>query len=175
MILKPESGAGEYFLAQGHRSVAYTTYFDTASGDPRLHYSALDRKAGLQAAMEEAGGRAEEFSPSCQMSYALQVAAWSEWLERRDRPRAVAGYSFPMLLPLLRALENSGRGVPGGLELLTFGAHAAHYHELQLPTLIEPTRQVGRESVKMLLRKIEQPETPLPSQTIPFEFSPGSP
>ncbi len=64
--------------------------------------------------------------------------------------------------------------MPRDLSVLIFGeAQSATFGERAVSQMIVPQAQVGREAVKLLLRKIERTEYSAPPVAVPFALSEG--
>ena len=159
--------ATERLLGMGHRRVAFVNY----SGD--THYSAAARYAGYAGAMRGAGltpHSAREVIPRCD-----RIAAASRWLgvDAAERPTAVVAYSGTSAWPIREAAMAMSLSVPADLSLITFEDHPADEVGVRLDTMLVPEAAMGRAAVEMLLERIEHPDRPLPSRSLPFDFAPG--
>ena len=101
-----------------------------------------------------------------------RLAACRAWLSAADRPTAVLTYSSPG--PIILAAARLGLRVPQDLSVVTFEDAPSTEVGLPVTTMIVPQREVGRAGARMLLERIEDPETALAPRTIPFELAEGA-
>lgn len=154
-------------LALGHQRIAFVSY----SGGS--HYSTCDRQAGYKAAMAEAGLPSRIITR--ELPRAKRVAYSTSWLSEpeRDRPTAVICYSETTAWPTIDAARALGMRVPPDLSVVTFHGGRCDETGFAIDTFVNPTQAVGRESVRMLLAKIEDPNQMLPPLSIKFGFEAG--
>jgi LacI family transcriptional regulator len=71
------------------------------------------------------------------------------------------------------AAQQMGLRVPEDLSLVSTGETRLPCLYTTIDTLLIPFYEIGRESVRQLLRKIENPSEVLPAQTLPLVLAPG--
>jgi LacI family transcriptional regulator len=88
-------------------------------------------------------------------------AAVRELLRRRDRPTALVSASMVMTVGMLQAARDRGLVVPRDLAVATFDEPMyADLFSPRLTSVVQPAFQIGREGVRLLLRRIERPDVP---------------
>lgn len=113
-----------YLLGKGHRRIAFLDY--TAGGEPRLHRSIMDRKAGHEAAMVSAGNRVDPHdcwtvSKEPHLDYTeVFVKLLRYWMEQTDRPTAVIAMEDSKAVLMQLLAQELGIRVPDQLEIVGF-------------------------------------------------------
>jgi len=146
-------------LAAGHRRVAYVTPGDKPPPGGSIHFSVIDRRQGYVMAMKESG-----------LEPLIASAAWSrerippslrQWLRTHAMPTAVVCYPGLCQTQWLSACWEMGVRMPTDFRLETFPAEpeagGAPY---------VPFRELGRQSVEMLMKKIDNPRLRLRSRAV---------
>ncbi len=166
--------ATRYLLELGHRRIAYADY-SQGPDFPNPHYSAADRRAGYEQAMQEAGltplfmiASQGHDVPSPQ-----RVAFSRQWLATPDRPTAIVSYSGSVTVPIFVAAVSLGLKVPGDLSIISMDDRQIVNLGPAITCLLVPQTETGRVGVEMLLNKIDQPQERLAAVAIPFTFSEG--
>jgi LacI family transcriptional regulator len=89
-------------------------------------------------------------------------------LKLSARPTALIAINDLLAIGALRAAADLGLSVPKDLSLVGFdGIHMADYLLPRLTTVAKDTIRVGREAVKQLLARINQPDLPRQKTSIP--------
>ncbi len=160
--------ATEHLLALGHRRIAYVHY--SPPGSPE-HYSEVDRQAGYEAAMAEAGLEPRLLRPAECGERDGRLAWTRELLSRSDRPTGIVAYAYGALVNHAAAI--AGLRVPEDVSVISF----AHRPEEQLgrraTTMVVPAGAMGEAAVEMLTDKLAAPRVPLPSRALPVALVPG--
>lgn len=160
--------ATEHLLSLGHRRIAW--HSDNAGP----HYSHAERHAGYLEAMTAAG-----LPPRVHLGDHWATAAERLPVARRvlaadDRPTAVLTYGAQDALPLLVAALERGWRVPRDLSVITFHREPFATHGVDLTTALIPAAAMGRAAVELLIAKIVQPDTALPSRALPYTLHAGA-
>ncbi len=155
-------------MIRGHRRILYIDFSHPLPLQTE-HYSAIDRRAGYEKAMLDAGltpqmiGKPINAEPGeCECLFITAMTA-------PDRPTAVISYSGvrggDMQLPLYRI----GLRVPKDVEFAA--VHTLTDPIGNMPMLIHttPDAVLGAEAMRMLLKKIQNPGEPLSPRTVAFE------
>ncbi len=178
-VYPDDFGAGrhvaEHMIGLGHRRIAYVDYSHGEASMAGAHYSAADRCAGYDRAMRQAGLaprviRGEGLS----VPYVERQAYTAAWLGGDARPTAVISYGADGIGVVAVAAAAAGLDVPRDLTLATFSDRAEHFLGGTIATVLVPQFETGREAVRMLLRKIDEPGRALQSKKVAFEFDPGT-
>ncbi|MDZ4769352.1 MAG: LacI family DNA-binding transcriptional regulator [Chloroflexota bacterium] len=95
----------------------------------------------------------------------------AEFLDRPDPPTALFVSNESMMLGTLNALAERRVRVPHDLALIGFdnAPYSAHLHA-PLTVVAQPTYEVGREAVRLLLRRIAEPDAPIIDVMLPTEL-----
>ena len=157
----------EHLLGIGHRRIAYVDYHSDVSAPDDWHYSTTDRCRGYEQAMIKAGATPRVMREDGILPVRRKIEAAVALLKAPGRPTAVVAYSpGQTTLPVhLAAVAHCGLRVPEDLSLVTFSPFAADEVGVAMTKMLLPEREMGREAVEMLLRKIRQPG-PQPSRCL---------
>jgi DNA-binding LacI/PurR family transcriptional regulator len=142
-----------HLLELGHRRIAY---LGNASGG----LASLDRCAGNQAALDEAGcaaptawrleapgGRPED-----------GMAGAETFLKLTPRPTALVCFNDMQALGVLRRLKEAGVRVPEDVSVTGFDdVFVAEYAEPALTTFVQPKYHLGRAAAEMVLSLVAGP------------------
>jgi LacI family transcriptional regulator len=159
--------ATRHLLQLGHRRVAYTHALNSE------HYSARDRRAGYERAMQEAGFEPQIFDFNIdEMSQTGDTGELLQWLRSPQRPTAIVAYEAYHAIPILVAALSCGLQIPRDLSLVGF-SHMAINAGFIISTLQIPVVEMGHRAVEMLMQKIENPAVELPTQALAFHWSWG--
>jgi LacI family transcriptional regulator len=156
------SQAARHLLSLGHRRIAFASPISE-------HYSLADRRRSAAAAIRQAGGVAQLW-PAPDPAAALP-AVYAARLREKMPPTAVIAYDLCLATAIHAAALSQGLRVPQDLSLLTF--HDVPDISIGITTYLIPAESMGREAVGMVLRRIADPATDLPSAVIPFGFHAG--
>ena len=160
-------------LSLGHQRIAFVRLVQAAgSRSSAEHYSGVDRLAGYEAAMRQAGLRPELL---------VFDDHWNQWAEARAlrlqglakvfcdparRPTAaIVDRDGPVLLASLQQL---GLQVPEDVSLVSFTSYGAHPVEQLVSWMPVPLPETGRLAVEMLFQMIERGSTDVPSISLPY-------
>lgn len=142
-----------HLLDQGHRRVAIIAgNLDVPTLRERFDgYSAAHGLRGVPvdpSVVQTGEGSAEEARQ--------QVRAL---LERPDRPHALVAASSPMAVGALRAIDELGLRVPEDVPLVAFDSLPnPDLMRTQVTTADQPAEDVGREAMRLLLRRLHEPD-----------------
>jgi DNA-binding LacI/PurR family transcriptional regulator len=171
---------GSYFdactrlIEMGHRRIAYSIF------GRNEHYSQTDRREGYLAAMRVAGltpilhelpGVPDGVEGSVAMADRVPLA--TRILKRPDRPTAVLSYGGEACYTWVMAAHEVGLKVPGDLALAGTVDHPLDDLGFELGRLELPVYKMGREAVRVVMQRIEEPGEDVPASVIPFEIVPG--
>ncbi|MEM1166516.1 MAG: LacI family DNA-binding transcriptional regulator [Planctomycetota bacterium] len=160
--------AGQHLIAAGHRAIGY--FFLDQAGEP--HFSATDRRRGLEISMLEAGlapalvlADADRYDPM--KGNGTERAA--AFLRAHPHCTAVVCYSMAEFTSMLSAALADGRHVPGDLTLLLFHDQPAHaVTGIATDTIIVPFASMGAASVSMAIDLIDGGASSLPARKIAY-------
>jgi LacI family transcriptional regulator len=158
-------------LELGHRRIAYVSLSPNVGSG---HYSLSARERGYELAMRDAGLQGHVFQSGTDTDLPAMIASVQALLNDPSRPTAVICYSPATAKPLVYEAVSRGL-VPGrDLSVATFSdARQELLGPHRLDFMRIPSGPVGREAVRALIRKVEQPREPLPPVIVPFCLEPG--
>jgi LacI family transcriptional regulator len=170
--------ATKHLLGMGHQRVAY---FDTAfAQDREPHYSRHDRLQGYREAMQTKRLQTRSVQLPVMpdtiedMQFDERVDVAAQFLAAESRPTAIVAYGLDSALPVLQAAERLGLKVPRDLSLVMCADDINRHIGRPVTTVVTSMKEVGKQSVQMLLRKIEQAEEPMASRAIEPWFFDGA-
>jgi LacI family transcriptional regulator len=164
----------EHLLTLGHRRIVYVNS-TIGSHLPDLHYSVTDRRSGYEQAMRAAGlapvvheVHVHETHPGPQRYDQARTL-----MHGPDRPTALIGYGDSVLIPYSRAAGEAGLRLPADVSFATFGESNTSIFGPITTTVLLPAREVGRQAAAMLHHRIDHPDQPAPSITVPPRLEVG--
>jgi LacI family transcriptional regulator len=173
-VYPDDFGAGytatKRFLELGHTRIGYADYSSSA------HYSATDRCQGYEAAMTEAGLPTWINRPSGEKfanTWEERIADMTARLQAPDRPTALMTYTPHMITPIMTAAQTLGIRVPEDLSVIVVSENQHPSFGKVFDTMLLPEYAIGRSAVELLLRKIEEPDAPLPPAVHALPYRPG--
>jgi len=147
-----------HLLEQGYRKIGVIT-------GPSTWWESRQREAGWRSAMQEAG-----FLPARELERLCVAGDWypesgsrglEELLTHNPSIEAVFAFNDPMALGALKAAQRLGRRVPDDLAVVGFDdVPEADYFTPPLTTLRQPLIELGGQSVQLLHRLLNAPESP---------------
>lgn len=147
---KAAYGAVEYLIRHGHRQIAIL-------GGPASSYPSQMRRVGAEEAMKDAGFT---FDPSLfgLSNYDFESAyhAMNALLAQGRRFTAVFAMSDVIAIGAMRALASAGRRIPADVSVIGFdGIAMSRYCIPVLATMRQPSEQIARKSIELLVSQIE--------------------
>ncbi len=95
------------------------------------------------------------------LSAAAGMAAMTRLLAAEPRPDAVFAVSDTLAAGALRAIEKAGLRIPLDIAVVGFdGTELSEMVSPPLSTIKQPSRDIGRKAVDLLLNKIDNPDAP---------------
>jgi LacI family transcriptional regulator len=161
----------ESLLKLGHRKIAYADY-NRGIIDPtwhQVHYSAFDRAAGYRQAMQTAGLEPREIRTTDLVGERFRLNYSIKWLSQTDRPTAVITNGLHIGMSVWQAALKLQINVPQEMSVIAIGHGSYGETHMGLNTWIVPEYSEGREAVKLLCQKIQQPDVPLAPVAVPFD------
>jgi LacI family transcriptional regulator len=146
-----------HLIQRGHRRIALV------AGDPVVSTLA-ERHRGFGEALAEAG---LEFDPDLLLSSGgihldQSRTAVRRVLKRRDRPSALVSASMVLSIGALEAIRDVGLSIPDDIAFATFDEPAfADLFSPRLTSVVQPAFDVGRQGMRLLLRRIRQRDAPV--------------
>src|SRR5919204_1932742 len=160
------ASAVRHLLGLGHRRIALIDHAE----DPFAPVWPDARHRGYRLALAEAGvPPRSEYERVTDWGPEAGAAAAAELLALAEPPTAVFAGSDSQALGVLEAARQARRRVPEDLAVVGYNdIEVATY--LGLTTVRVPMRELGRRGVELLLRVIDQPETPPVQVRLPAEL-----
>lgn len=157
--------ATRLLIEHGHRRIA-GVFADPAN---RKHYSYVDRIAGYEDAMRQAG-----LSPMVRVcsrdAYAggERLSLFRSMLRANDRPTAILAMADGFHISVLLAAAQEGLSLPGDLSLIALSDVMTTLDGgMPISTLHVPLEACASEAATMLLRRIENPSLHQPPVVVP--------
>ena len=141
-----------HLIEQGHRSIGYVDLNHPVETLSDAHYSAHDREAGYALAVRESGIRPVVLRPSM-FVHAPERAAWLESRLRQPDARGMTAlvlYGDADVAHHVTRMSKRSSGWP----VLGFRTRRDVWHG-QMTFWQEPTREVGRRAVELLLARLD--------------------
>jgi len=170
--------ATKYLIGLGHRRIA------VISGR-RVHSTTLDRIAGCQKAIREAGlPLREEFTWPGDSHIESGYTYGVKLLQSSEPPTAIFALNNRMTLGVLRAFSELGIACPGRVSLISFDdTDWADVFNPSITAIAQPTYQMGKSAVELLVQYIEgkeeegelQPKRVILKSTLRIRKSTGPP
>ena len=167
ILIDNASGAGEAIAHLLGSIPPARCYF---VGGPRDNFDTMQRAEAFASALRSAG---HEPRPD-QIAHGTYSPEWGrtwgrQMLQNRDgAPLGVMAADDEIALGVLDALQSAGRSVPRDARLVGFDD--SRLASLLRPTLSSvrvPLAEVGATAVEMLINRIEKPDAPVMSRTLP--------
>ena len=160
--------ATAHLLAKGHRRIAHL------GGDPR-YASAQARKAGYQAALNEAGlAVVPELTPVANWNQSEAVAATRDLMRLPRPPTAIFAASDDMALGALEALRAMSCRIPEDVAVIGFdGITLGQAAVLPLSSIRVPLAEIGRRAARALIGDLEAAAPNPATEVLPVELIVG--
>jgi LacI family transcriptional regulator len=145
-----------HLIERGHRRIALT------AGDlavPTLR----ERHQGYVEALHEAGIPVDEslVSTGSPMAVGARDAVRSMFLRDPGRPTAIVAASMVLAVATLWAIDDAGLSIPSDVAVETFDDFPyADLFTPRLTSMAQPAFAIGREAIRLLLRRIQHPDAP---------------
>ncbi len=141
-----------HLVSQGYGHIS--GIFGSASG------TGLARREGFHQALKQHGlaGKSELITPTAQAAQ----AAIAQWLASTDRPQAIFVSNGLFLLGALQAIRAAGLKIPDDIALVGFDDDPwTSLVDPGLTVIAQPTYEIGRTAMELLLQRLENPERPV--------------
>lgn len=161
--VEPVAGLVEHLAAAGHTRIGFVAgHAGLATTDERLDGYRLGlRRAGLGYSLVVEGH--SEAEPARR--------AVGELLGTADRPGALITGNNAMTIGAVQAAHDAGLRIPGDIALAAFDDFPwADAFSPRLTVVAQPFAEIGREAVRMLLRRMESPGAAPRSVRLPTRF-----
>ena len=158
--------ATRHLLDLGHRRIGIIT---GPYSDPGAVSSAVDRLAGYQAALRDAGiALAPTLISEGDFGFTSGYTGTQRFLALAEPPTAIVAASDVAAFGVIEGALAAGLAVPQNLSVIGFDdIPEAAYRRPALTTIRQPLREMGRLSTRMLINHLEDPESPLTRIELP--------
>ncbi|PKE29422.1 cytochrome-c peroxidase [Rahnella sp. AA] len=154
----------EHLFSRGCQRVALINH------DLSYKYAQL-RERGYKTVIRKQGSAFEAIEYASELSFSAGKAAMEQLLQADIRPDAVFAVSDTLAAGAMRAIEEAGLKIPQDVAVIGFdGTELAEMVSPQLTTIEQPSRDIGRQAVSLLLRKIDNPEAPAERLMMDWHF-----
>jgi DNA-binding LacI/PurR family transcriptional regulator len=144
----------EHLLARGCQRIALINH------DLSYKYARL-REQGYTNALQEKQSTWKMVEYAQDLSFSAGKAAMENLLRADERPDAVFAVSDTLAAGALLAIHEAGLAMPQDIAVVGFdGTELAEMVTPPLSTIQQPSREIGRQAVGLLLNKIDNPEAP---------------
>jgi len=164
--------AARRLLAAGHTRIAYLDLTAGLEDTADWHYSRLDRRAGYERAMREAGHEPLAVVPTEHLTYAQPVERARRLLRARHRPTAIVAYCRDDAQAVILAGDALGLSLGRDVSLVMIEQDQPLMGP-KIDTLRLPEYAVGRAAAEMLLARLDDPATDQPTRAMEMTYMPG--
>jgi LacI family transcriptional regulator len=165
--------ATQLLLRAGHRKIAYADY-SHGKDDQTVHYSAQDRRAGYEQAMQQAALPVRVIQELEHVQSGRRMDHARRWLAGDDRPTAIVSYADRTAGPICAAALSLGIQVPQELSMVTMSDVPFGTAGPLMTTMLVPQRELGHQAAEMLLEKLKHPDRALPCRRVRFDMETGN-
>ncbi|XXN65323.1 LacI family DNA-binding transcriptional regulator [Enterobacter ludwigii] len=143
-----------YLAGMGRQRIALINH------DLSYKYAQL-RQAGYQQQLKQEKCSWQAITYATELSFTAGKQAMETLLAAPERPDAVFAVSDTLAAGALSAIHAAGLRVPQDIAVTGFdGTDLAEMVTPPLSTLAQPSREMGRRAFGLLLKKIDQPDSP---------------
>ncbi len=132
------------------------------------HYSIADRRDGYIHAMKEAGLKPRVVPNDSLVQYTEFAQVTDALMSGADAPTAVLCYQERETHPLVHSILQRGLKIPTDVSVAFFGADDQWTLGVLLSAVKLPVDEMGREAVRMVLRKLEAPDDECPPKALKY-------
>ncbi|MBV6818031.1 LacI family transcriptional regulator [Rahnella sp. PD12R] len=153
-----------HLLARGCRRIALINH------DLSYKYARL-REQGYKTVMQEQEHGYQAIEYASELSFSAGKAAMEKLLQAAERPDGVFAVSDTLAAGAMRAIGETGLKVPQDIAVIGFdGTELAEMVSPQLTTIEQPSGDIGRQAVSLLIKKIDNPESPAERLMMDWHF-----
>ncbi|WP_409306278.1 LacI family DNA-binding transcriptional regulator [Pectobacterium sp. B1J-3] len=153
-----------HFLSKGRRHIAMINH------DMNYLYAQL-REKGYRDVVAENQLDYCTVEYASTLSYESGKTAMSALLNTEKRPDAVFAVSDTLAAGALSAISDAGLRVPDDIAVIGFdGVELGYITSPQLSTIQQPSADIGRQAVKLLLAQIDHPDSETEKRILDWKF-----
>ena len=147
--------ATEYLIKLGHKKIAVLKGPGTLIPD-------IERYAGFEQVMTENKlSINHEFIFDCGFDEVKAFNSIRSILKKENRPTAIFSFNSLMMTGAIKAIREAGLKIPDDISLICFDEIAGYdIFQPKITCVVQPIDKIGSESIKYLIEKIKNPETP---------------
>lgn len=161
--VEPVAALVEHLAAAGHTRIGFV------AGHAGLT-TTVERLAGYRLGLRRAGLDGEQVLEGRSETEPARRAV-REMLARPDRPAALVTGNNAMTIGAVQALHDAGLRVPDDMALAAFDDFPwADAFSPRLTVVDQPFAEIGREAVRLLLRRMAEPDAEPRSVRLPARF-----
>ncbi|MEX3021679.1 LacI family DNA-binding transcriptional regulator [Kluyvera sp. STS39-E] len=143
-----------YLSGKGRQRIALINH------DLSYKYAQL-RQKGYIRQLETSKQAWQAITYASELSFSAGKLAMEELLAAEERPDAVFAVSDTLAAGAMSAIQQAGLRVPEDIAVAGFdGTELAEMVSPPLTTIVQPSKDIGRQAFSLLLQKIEHPESP---------------
>jgi DNA-binding LacI/PurR family transcriptional regulator len=143
-----------YLSGKGHQRIALINH------DLSYKYAQL-RQKGYVSQLESSKQAWQAITYASELSFSAGKLAMEELLAAEERPDAVFAVSDTLAAGAMSAIQQARLRVPEDIAVAGFdGSELAEMVSPTLTTIVQPSKDIGRQAFSLLLQKIEHPESP---------------
>ncbi|MFA7938414.1 LacI family DNA-binding transcriptional regulator [Klebsiella oxytoca] len=156
--------AVEQFIKQGRRRIAMINY------DLNYKYARL-REQGYRDFINEQSISYHSVVYTNEMNYEAGKKAMKTLLTQDDKPDAIFAVADILAAGAMRAIQEAGLRVPQDIALIGFDdTELCIMTTPELSTIHQPSMEIGCQSVKLLLHKIDNPDSKSEKRVLDWHF-----
>lgn len=161
--------ATKQLIQMGHERICMAHVAEFNAGY-EAHYSQHDPEDGYAQTMHENGLEPQMLNVHLDLSGISQML---EVLTSTDRPTAMLLRRHGVLVSTLAAVSQLGLRLPEDLSLIQIGHEMYDTTDIPKHCLRYDYQKLAEHAVKMLVAKIQHPQTPLLAQPVPLRWQPN--
>jgi LacI family transcriptional regulator len=161
-------------LAFGHHRIAYVDLTSNFT-EHALHHSSLERLAGYEYAMKEAGLPSRLIGVELPLDKIERQKLLCSHLKSTGRPTFFIAFCPRSALSVLQmAISECGLHIPNNESIATFCHDLPDRDGTDLTSMVLPWEQIGQASILRLLARCQQPGLRFTPLLVPCRWHPGS-
>ncbi|KAA8995880.1 MULTISPECIES: LacI family DNA-binding transcriptional regulator [Pectobacteriaceae] len=154
----------QHLITRGRGRIALINH------DLSYKYARL-RERGYKMALERQGLTYRAVEYASDLTFCAGKTAMENLLRGERRPDAVFAVSDTLAAGAMRAIEEAGLSIPDDMAIVGFdGTELSEMVSPQLSTIAQPSADIGRKAVGLLLNKINNPDSPAERVVLDWHF-----
>ncbi|OSM94098.1 MULTISPECIES: LacI family DNA-binding transcriptional regulator [Lonsdalea] len=154
----------QHLITRGRGRIAFINH------DLSYKYARL-REQGYKTVLEQQGLTYRAVEYASDLTFYAGKRAMENLLRAEIRPDAVFTVSDTLAAGAMRAIEEAGLSIPDDVAIVGFdGTELSEMVSPQLSTVAQPSADIGRKAVGLLLNKINNPGSPAERVVLDWRF-----